>query len=305
MDNNSCSSQFFLRYLPRLSALWCGMFLRTDKISIVMKTLKMLAAAAVICSVVACNSNKPSAKTNGADSTAVASTPAETVNPKSLIPSKALTDSVSYLMGINFGSFIKGYNFGDKLNFNEIKKGMNDFIKAKGNQRDTSFLKQFKISPEEMNRLFGAYIDKMNEYTAAVNKQDESKFFASNKSKPGVQETASGLQYVIKEAGNDVKPGPKDTVFVHYKGTLTNGDVFDESPAEGPSVMLLMDRVVKGWTEGLQLLGEGGKATLYVPSELGYGARGNQGIAPNSTLVFDVQLDSVKRFTEPVVEPAK
>ena len=69
--------------------------------------------------------------------------------------------------------------------------------------------------------------------------------------------------------------------------------------------MLTLNRVIPAWTEGLQLLGEGGKATLYVPSELGYGERGSNGIGPNTTLVFDIQLDSVKHFVEPVVEDKK
>ena len=116
-----------------------------------MKSIKMFAAAAILFSVVACNSNKPAGETDGADSTGVAQVE-NPVNAKELLPSKAEIDSVSYLMGINFGSMIKNYNMGD-LNFNELKKGINDFVNAKGNQRDTDFVKQFKINPEEMNRI--------------------------------------------------------------------------------------------------------------------------------------------------------
>ncbi len=263
-----------------------------------MKTNKLFVAALAVLSLVACNNRKPAASTNGTDSTAVAMKQDKPASAKDFLPSRAETDSVSYLMGINFGSFIKGYNFGENLNFNEIKKGMLDFLKAKGNQNDTNFLKQFKISPEEMNRLFSAYIEKRTRYTAELNREKEAKFLESNKAKEGVQTTPSGLQYVIKEAGNDVKPGPRDTVFVHYKGTLTDGTVFDEVPAEAAAVRLTLDRVIKGWTEGMALLGEGGKATLYVPSELGYGSRGTNGIEPNSPLIFDIQLDSVKRYVE-------
>ena len=128
----------------------------------------------------------------------------------------------------------------------------------------------------------------------------------ANRKKAGVQETESGLQYIIAEAGSEVKPtSNKDTVYVHYKLSLTDGTVIEEVKEEQDAVMLTLNRVIPAWTEGLQLLGEGGKATLYVPSELGYGERGSNGIDPNTTLVFDIQLDSVKHFVEPVVEDKK
>lgn len=193
---------------------------------------------------------------------------------------------------------IKGYNMGD-LNFNEMKKGINDFVHSKGNQRDTDFVKQFKINPEEMQRIIDGFIEKRSAYTAAVNKEAEVKFFDEIKKKSGVESTPSGLAYIIKEAGSDNKPGPRDTVFVHYKLTLKDGTVIEEFAEDNPSVRLFLDRVIPGWTEGLQLIGEGGKATLYVPAELGYGERGANAIEPNSTLIFDIQLDSLKHFVQP------
>ena len=253
--------------------------------------------AAALCAAVACSSSKPAAE-EGSEDAAVA----ESTNPKDLLPSKAVSDSVSYLMGINFGSFLKGYGFGDKLNYAQIKKGIEDFLHAEGNQNDTNFVKQFKVNPEEMNRMFGDYLQKISQYTLAVNRDKESKFLAANAKKAGVETSETGLQYTIKEAGNDVKPGPMDTVYVHYVGKLTDGTIFDQTTEAGPSAMLMMNRVIKGWTEGIALLGEGGKATLYVPSELAYGERGQQGIEPCSTLIFDVVLDSVKHFVAPEPE---
>ncbi len=269
-----------------------------------MKTIKMFAAAAMLLSAVACNSGNVSGKADGADSTAVAN-PVKPVNPKELLPSKASVDSVSYLLGIQLGSMIKNYNMGD-LNFNMIKKGAADFVASKGTPRDTDFVKQFKVNPEEMNRIMSEFIEKRSEYVGAINKAEENKFLEANKKKEGVQVTESGLQYIIKEAGSEVKPSnSKDTVYVHYKLALKDGTVIEEVAESQPSVMLMLNRVIPGWTEGLQLLGEGGKATLYVPSELGYGERGTNGIDPYSTLVFDIQLDSVKHFVEPVVEDKK
>ena len=259
----------------------------------------------MLLSAVACNSGNVSGKSDGADSTAVAA-PVKPVSAKVLLPSKATVDSVSYLLGIHLGSMIKNYNMGD-LNFNMIKKGAADFVASKGTPRDEDFTKQFKVNPEEMNRIMNEFIQKRTEYVGAVNKEKEQKFLQANLKKEGVQVTESGLQYIIAEAGSEVKPtSGKDTVYVHYKLSLTDGTVIEEVKEEQDAVMLTLNRVViPAWTEGLQLLGEGGKATLYVPSELGYGERGSNGIDPNTTLVFDIQLDSVKHFVEPVVEDKK
>ena len=214
---------------------------------------------------------------------------------KDFKPSKAQLDSVSYLVGINFGSFIKNYDFGN-LNYSQIKKGMNDFIKAKGNMRDPDFGEQFKINPEEMNRLFGEFLENRRSLKLLTNKEAEEKFLAKNKTKEGVVELESGLQYkIIKEGG--VKPtNDKDTVWVRYQGKTLDGNVFDEVTPDRDSIRFTLDRVIAGWTEGIQQVGEGGQIELYVPAKLGYGERGNQGIEPNATLIFTVDLCKVAPF---------
>ncbi|MGM9748688.1 MAG: FKBP-type peptidyl-prolyl cis-trans isomerase [Candidatus Cryptobacteroides sp.] len=216
------------------------------------------------------------------------------------LPTAAERDSVSYLVGINFGYFIKANNFGEDLNYAEIKKGMMDFIKSEGQPNDPDFNEQFKISPDKMNELFNNYITKRNNYTAEVNKAKGEKFLEANKMKDGVVVTESGLQYKIIEQGNDVKAGPADTVYVHYTGTLIDGTEFDASDREKEPVRMLLNRVIKGWTEGLQLVGEGGHIELYVPAELGYGQRNMGKIEPNSTLIFDVEVVKVGKV--PAVE---
>ena len=254
------------------------------------KTIRIFAAAAACAAIVsACNS-----------------TPKSDVKVDVELPTQAETDSVSYLIGIQFGSFIKGYNFGKDLNFSEVKKGMMDFINAEGNMRDPEFNKQFKVDPMQMNRLFNDFLSKRNEYEAAVNKAEGEKFMQENKMKDGVVSTDSGLQYIITEAGNDVKPGPKDTVFVQYKGTLLDGTVFDESDATKDPVRFTLNRVIKGWTEGLQYIGEGGKIQLFVPDSLAYGARKTGNIGPNSTLLFDIELVKVGKVpAEEAADAAK
>ena len=254
-----------------------------------MKTNKFFAALLMGAAVVACapkGETAPAAEGEGAVKTA-----------KDYQASKAQIDSVSYLVGINFGSFIKGYDFGD-LNYSQIKKGIADFLKAKGNFRDPEFNEQFKISPEQMNDLFNRYLEGRRNQKLLANKEAGEKFLAENAKKEGVQVTESGLQYIIEEPGNDVKAGPKDTVWVNYKGTLLNGDVFDQTPEGAEPIQMQLDRVIKGWTEGLQLVGEGGKIKLFIPAELAYGEPGNQGIEPNSTLIFDVTVSKVGKVAE-------
>ena len=222
---------------------------------------------------------------------------------KDILPSKAQVDSVSYLLGINFGSFLKSYNFGEDLNYAKMKEGIIDFLKAEGNQNDPEFVNQFKVNPELMNDMFNNFLEKRNEYLTAVNLAKEKKFLAENAKKEGVQQTESVLQYKIIEAGSGVKPGPQDTVLVRYKGALTDGTVFDEVAEDAEPIRLTLDRVISGWTEGLQLVGEGGKIQLYIPSELGYGASGSGSIEPNSTLVFDVDLVQVFPYIDPRIDP--
>lgn len=211
--------------------------------------------------------------------------------------SKAEVDSVSYLLGVNFGQSLRGYNFGN-LNYAEIMKGMKDIVAAKGEFGDPDFVKQFKINPEEMGTVINGYLEKKFNALSISNKEEGEKFLAANAKKNGVQVTASGLQYKIIEPGNDVKPGPADSVWVNYKGTLLDGTVFDQTPEGSEPVMLVLNRVIPGWQEGLQYVGEGGKIQLFIPSELAYGEQANQAIGPNATLIFDVETSKVGKVEE-------
>ena len=211
------------------------------------------------------------------------------------MPSAAEVDSVSYLIGVNFGSFLKGNNFAEDLseiNMAQMKKGMQDFLKAEGTPYDENFGEQFKIDPNTMSKVLNGFLTKKQNYKAALNRAEEKEFLAKNAKRADVDTTASGLQYTIIAAGADEKINPQDTVWVNYKGTLLDGTVFDEND----STEFVANRVIRGWTEGLGLLGEGGKATLYIPAELAYGSRGNRNIEPNSTLIFDVEVLKVGKF---------
>jgi len=120
-------------------------------------------------------------------------------------------------------------------------------------------------------------------------------FLAENATKPGVQQTASGLQYLIEVPGEGTAPKATDTVKVNYRGTLLDGTEFDSSYKRNEPIEFPLNGVIKGWTEGLQLIKPGGKIKLFIPSNLAYGPRGAGGIiGPDETLIFEVELLEVK-----------
>ncbi len=123
-----------------------------------------------------------------------------------------------------------------------------------------------------------------------------TKFLEENAKKEGVKTTASGLQYKIEKEGAGKTPSATDTVKVHYKGTLLDGKEFDSSYKRNEPIEFPLNRVIKGWTEGVQLMKEGGKVTLYIPSQLAYGPSGTPGgpIGPDETLIFEIELLEVK-----------
>lgn len=122
----------------------------------------------------------------------------------------------------------------------------------------------------------------------------DNEFLVENAKKAGVKTTESGLQYTVEKEGTGKQPKATDIVEVHYEGKLINGQVFDSSFSRGTPIEFPLNQVIPGWTEGLQLMKEGSEYTFYIPSELGYGANGSGPIPPNSTLIFKVQLISVK-----------
>ena len=120
-------------------------------------------------------------------------------------------------------------------------------------------------------------------------------FLKENASKPGVKTTPSGLQYKVITEGHGKKPKATDTVLVHYRGTTIDGQEFDSSYKRNEPISFPLNGVIPGWTEGVQLMKEGGKIQLFIPSNLAFGSRGAGGvIAPDSTLVFDIELLKVQ-----------
>jgi FKBP-type peptidyl-prolyl cis-trans isomerase FklB len=128
----------------------------------------------------------------------------------------------------------------------------------------------------------------------AAGKKEGDDFLAANKGKEGVVVLPSGLQYKILKAGTGPKPAASDTVACNYRGTLIDGKEFDSSYKRGQPSKFPVSGVIKGWTEALQLMPVGSKWQLVIPSDLAYGENGNQGIPPNSTLIFEVELVSIE-----------
>ncbi|MDG3085672.1 FKBP-type peptidyl-prolyl cis-trans isomerase [Vibrio hannami] len=130
-----------------------------------------------------------------------------------------------------------------------------------------------------------------NHKAADVNFAEGQAFLEENAKKEGVVTTESGLQYlVLKEGTGEVHPGTASTVKVHYHGTLMDGTVFDSSVERGEPISFPLNKVIKGWQEGVQLMVEGQKVRLFIPSNLGYGKNGTGPIPPGATLIFDVEL---------------
>jgi FKBP-type peptidyl-prolyl cis-trans isomerase len=135
-----------------------------------------------------------------------------------------------------------------------------------------------------------------NAATAEENKTAGAAFLAENGKKTGIVTTASGLQYEVLTKGTGTKsPSASDLVEVNYEGKLLDGTIFDSSYKRGESISFPLNRVIAGWTEGLQLMTEGAKHRLYIPSDLAYGSRGaGRDIGANATLIFDVELIKIK-----------
>ncbi|MGR9044237.1 MAG: FKBP-type peptidyl-prolyl cis-trans isomerase [Gammaproteobacteria bacterium] len=134
-----------------------------------------------------------------------------------------------------------------------------------------------------------------NATTPEENKAAGIAFLAENAKKTGVVTTASGLQYEVLTEGSGASPSATDSVTVHYRGTTIDGTEFDSSYSRGAPATFPLNRVIAGWTEGVQLMKEGAKYRFYIPSDLAYGPRGaGQAIGPNSTLIFDIELIKVQ-----------
>ena len=199
---------------------------------------------------------------------------------------KSAVDSASYAIGISTGA---GYKEnlktlpGGEANVDDLIAGFIQAIKG-----DSAAM---KMTPQEAQQYLQTYFVEAQAREAAKSKEEGEKFLAENKTKEGVITTESGLQYQVITEGTGVKPTAEDRVKVHYTGTLLDGTKFDSSVDRGEPAEFGVSQVIKGWTEGLQIMPAGSKYIFWIPSELAYGERGaGQDIKPNSVLKFEVEL---------------
>lgn len=192
-------------------------------------------------------------------------------------------DKLSYAWGLAMGSQLKGMGV-DSLNVEDYAEAVKAVYEGK----------ELAISPEDAQKLIQEYLGGLQEKAMKQAREAGEKFLEENGKKEGVHTTSTGLQYVIEKEGTGKSPKPTDQVTVHYTGRLLDGHVFDSSVTRGEPATFPLNQVIPGWTEGLQLMKEGGKFTFFIPSDLAYGARGaGRDIPPHSTLIFEVELIKV------------
>jgi len=199
-------------------------------------------------------------------------------------------DKVSYSIGLNIGFNLNRQNV--QINPDVLAAGIKDAIAGKP-QLTTDQVK-------EVMTTFEKDMQQKQKAAGEKNASEGAKFLEENKKKEGVKTTASGLQYKAIKEGTGAQPKATDTVTVNYRGTLINGTEFDSSYKRGEPASFPLNGVIKGWTEGLQLMKVGSKYQFFVPPNLAYGERTvGPDIAPNSTLIFEVELLDAKPAPTP------
>lgn len=197
---------------------------------------------------------------------------------------KASKKDVSYAFGVAIGNSLKEAYV--SLDYSSFLKGIKDVL-----DKDKP-----EIDMEKAQELIQAAVMEAQEKKNAENAEKEKTFLAENGKKDGVKTTESGLQYVVLSEGSGEKPKATDTVKVHYTGTFTDGKTFDSSVERGEPAEFVVEEVIPGWVEALQLMPVGSKYKLFIPSALAYGEEGAGGVIPPfSTLVFEVELLSIEK----------
>lgn len=232
------------------------------------KSYRVLAAIAAISLIAACAKSGDSAKSADA--------------------SELKTDAqkFGYSIGVDLGKSLQPV--AKYVDVAALKQGLDDISSGGTSKLDDATREEVKntVAKKMQEEQLAQRAEQ-----AKKNQEEGEKFLAENAKKAGVKVTKSGLQYEVLKEGTGKHPTDKDSVTVHYKGTLLNGETFDSSYDRGQPVTFPLGNVIPGWTEGVQLMTVGSKYKFYIPSALGYGERGaGVKIGPNSVLTFEVEL---------------
>ena len=189
-------------------------------------------------------------------------------------------DKLSYALGLSMGNNFKSSGI-QTLSVTDFANGVKAVYECE----------KPEMTYDEAKQVINDFFTQMQREVNDRNRAEGEAFLAENKKKSGVVVLPSGLQYEVLTEGKGKKPAATDRVQCHYHGTLINGEVFDSSIERGEPAVFGVSQVIPGWVEALQLMPEGSKWRLFIPSDLAYGENGAGGkIAPNSTLIFDVEL---------------
>lgn len=191
---------------------------------------------------------------------------------------------IGYSIGVNIGQSLVMQGLSDDIDMDAFVAGFSDIIAGEPQLSEEQMMQALTNFQQELEARQQAEVDAAR----AVGVE----FLASNAQAEGVSTTDSGLQYLILESGDagGTSPQVTDSVQVHYEGRFIDGDVFDSSIERGEPAQFMLNQVIPGWTEGLQLMTPGDKWRLFIPADLAYGPSGSGPIPPHSTLIFDVEL---------------
>ncbi|MGC4036457.1 MAG: FKBP-type peptidyl-prolyl cis-trans isomerase [Chitinophagaceae bacterium] len=198
---------------------------------------------------------------------------------------KNLIDSASYAIGLSEARFMKQQGL-TKINSAVVAKAIDDVM----NNRTVA------LDDQQANSAIMSCITQVQQEKSKGTIEEGQKFLVENKKRPEVKTTPSGLQYEVLQEGTGIKPTTVDTFVAHYRGSLTNGTVFEESYTRNEPITYPLNRVIAGWTEGLQLMTVGSKYKFYIPYNLAYGLQGSPPTIPGgATLIFEIELLDVKK----------
>lgn len=243
---------------------------------------RILVALVVVAAASGCQQNAEGDQAAGTVATA-----AQQKDPNAVPGLPTEKDRVSYMIGMDLAKSLEPVK--DEIDLDTLQRALKASLAGE----------KLLLTDEQAQQVRETFAQEMQAQQIAKMmaqaKENEAKgqaFLAENAKKPGVQTTASGLQYQVISEGKGPKPSPTDTVRAHYKGMLLDGTEFDSSYERGEPATFMLPQMVPGWQEGIPLMSVGSKYRFWIPSKLGYGEQGTPGgpIPPNATLVFEVEL---------------